>query len=96
MKYVTNNTNEFGNSMVMETFKDDNSQYGFYWKGDNGKWAISDSGTKCEVIRRLQSLIRICKDSIGICKAKGYKILEISEAKEIEIYRELIGVLESI
>lgn len=49
-----------------------------------------------ENLRIQHSLIRICKDSIGICKAKGYKILEISEAKEIEIYRELIGVLESI
>ena len=94
--YVTENTNEFGKSMVLETFKNDDSQYGFYWQGDNWKWATSDCGTKSEVISRLKRLICICEESIEVCKARGYKILQDSESKEIKIYKELIGALENM
>ena len=94
--YVTKNKNEFGTSMVLETFSDDDSQYGFYWQGDKQKWGISDCGTKFEVIRRLQNLICLCEQQIAVCKAKGYKMLKSSEEKEIAIYRELIGALETM
>ena len=92
--YTTKNTNEFGTPMVLETFSDDDSQYGFYWQSDKQKWGISDCGTKFEVIRRLQSLICLCQQQIAVCKAKGYKMLKSSEEKEIAIYRELIGAIE--
>lgn len=94
--YITKNKNEYGVPMVLETFKDDNSLYGFYWQGDNQKWGISDCGTKFEVIRRLQSLICLCEQQIAVCKVKGFNVLEKSETKEIKIYRELIGALENM
>lgn len=94
--YVTKNKNEFNIPMVMETFKDDDSQYGFYWLGDKEKWSISDCGTKFEVIRRLQRLILLCEESIVVCKTNGWNMLRSAETKEIKIYRELISVLENM
>ena len=94
--YVTKNKNEFNIPMVMETFKDDDSQYGFYWLGDKEKWSISDCGMKFEVIRRLQRLILLCEGSIVVCKTNGWNMLRSAETKEIKIYRELISVLENM
>lgn len=94
--YITKNKNEYGVPMVLETFKDDDSLFGFYWQGDNQKWGISDCGTKLEVIRRLQSLICLCEQHIAAYKAMGYAMLHSSEKKEIKIYRELIGALENM
>jgi hypothetical protein len=94
--YITKNKNEYGVSMVLETFRDDDNLFGFYWSGDNQKWGISDCGTKFEVIRRLQNLICLCEQQIAVCKAKGYTMLQNSEKKEIQIYRELIGALENM
>ena len=94
--YITKNKSEFGVPMVLETFKDDNTLYGFYWEGDNHKWGISDCGNKFEVIRRLQGLICICEQQIAVYKAKGYKTLIKSGNMEIKIYRELIMALENM
>lgn len=94
--YITKNKSEYGVPMVLETFRDDDSLFGFYWSGDNWKWAISDCGTKFEVIQRLQSLICLCEQQIAENKAMGYTMLQSSGEKEIKIYRELISVLENM
>lgn len=92
--YETKNKNEFGVPMVMETFKDDDGQYGFYWKGDNEKWKTSDCGTKSEVMERLQRLIIRCTQIMIAHQAYGSK--KSSEAKEIKIYTELMCALEDM
>lgn len=94
--YISINKNEFDVPMVLESFKDDDDQYGFYWQGDNKKWAISDCGTKSEVIRRLQRLICFCEKSIFVCNMNGWDMLRSVEEKEIKIYRELICALENM
>ena len=93
MKYITKAKNIMNTPMVLESFSDDDSLYGFYWEGDTSKWGISDCGTVTELINRINSLISLSQKQLAEAKNKNFDTLIKALNLELNIYDELIQVL---
>lgn len=96
MKYTTKAKNIMNVPMVLESFSDDDSLYGFYWEGDNSKWGISDCGTITELINRINGLISLSQEQLAEAKDKNFDILIKALTLELNIYSELLQVLINI
>ena len=93
MKYATKAKNIMNTPMVLESFGDDDSLYGFYWEGDNSKWSISDCGTATELIKRIGSLISLSHRQLAEAKNKNFDTLIKALKLELEVYNELLQIL---